>query len=86
MDIDHNCTWLARRMAYIHGAALVGRYVVTERVGDWPGGLARVTEWMPDPEEGIVLMVQQGDGDPMGIFGDEAIILIPDGFRLPDGI
>lgn len=71
----------------LYGASLVGRYVLTERIGDWPGGLALVKGLYHDedaPE--IVLLVEQKGRDMMGVFEDEKIILIPDDFRLPDGI
>ena len=65
---------------------LVGRYVLTERIGDWPGGLALVVGFTPDPDAPEIVMYVQQKVETMGIFEDEQIVLIPDNFRLPDGI
>lgn len=65
---------------------LVGRYVLTEQVGDWPGGLALVKSVTPDPDAPEIVLYVQQKGEMMGIFDDEQIILVPDDFRLPDGI
>lgn len=68
------------------GSSLVGKYVFTECIGGWPGGLAMVVTIMHDVEAPeIVMMVKQGKIE-MGIFEDELILLVPDDFRLPDGI
>ena len=65
---------------------LIGRYVLTERIGDWPGGLALVVGVTPDPDAPEIVLYVQQKGETMGIFENEQIILIPDNFCLPDGI
>jgi hypothetical protein len=59
------------------GQRLLGREVATLAIGDWPGGVARVTELRPDPAAPeIVFNVQRQDGRTVGVFGDELVRLI----------
>lgn len=51
---------------------LVGRTVITEAVGDWPGGIATVTELAPDPgATEIAFNVHSEQHGDVGVFEDE---------------
>ncbi len=68
---------LAEHLVANMGQRLVGREVFTERLGDYPGGFAVVTEIAPDPAApDIACMVDHGSFGPIGIFGYEEIILV----------
>ena len=64
-----------------HGAALVGRHVMTEAVGEYPGGIARVTRLADtiERESDIVYFVEWKDhppADEIGVFEWEQAQLI----------
>ena len=71
-----------------HGKNLVGRTIMTEQEGAWPGGKARVLELFPDKEGApeIVMQVRglerQGrhvdnEDDDIGVFDHEEVTLLP---------
>jgi hypothetical protein len=68
-----------------HGEALVGRKVWTQRIGNWPGGLARVTKLYHDESapdilfqvEGLEEQAKYPDGDKtIGVFDFEPCLLL----------
>jgi len=74
----------AHEMTEALGKRLIGRQVLTQAMGTWPGGLAKVLELDPDPnDDNIVMLVKPlaGQIDPdtkepfkeMGIFWNEEI-------------
>ncbi len=66
------------------GEALVGMHVITQAMGDYPGGLARVIELRPDPEApDIVFTVKNpnfecphGGGMEIGVLDGEDVELL----------
>ena len=68
----------AKQLVEKMGNELIGRYIETEAIGEWPGGKARVIEIQPDPEAPeIVMQVTQDSGreyDPIGVFDWEDVI------------
>ena len=66
------------------GQRLVGRQVVTEAIGFWPGGLAEVIDIEPDPEApDIVFRVRSSVYGEVGIFEGETVELVPQTVRDP---
>lgn len=54
------------------GKKLIGRRVVTIAIGEYPGGVATVTEILPDPgAPEIVFQVKHPTYGPMGVFNFE---------------
>jgi hypothetical protein len=53
------------------GNALVGRTVVTEAIGDWPGGLATVIEITPDSNAPEIVMQVRSEHGEIGVFERE---------------
>ena len=76
--------YLVQRYAY----SLIGKTVLTERIGEWPGGDAEVIALQPDPKAPeIVMQVRhKSKADPlepsrlweMGVFEHENVELHPD--------
>lgn len=53
---------------------LIGRKIVTQPYGDWPGGVATITEVYPDPEAPeIVLQVKSEEHGEIGVFNFEEV-------------
>ena len=55
----------------------IGKVIITEAIGTWPGGPAKIIEVRPDrrcPE--IVFQVQAPDGDTIGVFEWENIEVV----------
>ena len=68
---------LAKDLWGMYGGHLVGRQIITEAVGDWPGGVATITQSMPDPAAPeIVYQVESAHGE-IGIFDGEEVTLLP---------
>ena len=64
----------ARLYVQLHGKFAIGHTVLTESMGDYPGGLAVLTEIYPDsnaPE--IVCVVNHPSFGEIGIFEDEEL-------------
>lgn len=61
----------------IHGRErheLVGREIMTQPFGDWPGGVAKITDVYPDPEaHEIVLQVEHPEHGEIGVFAFEEV-------------
>ncbi len=63
---------------------LLGRRVLTDPMGEWPGGIATICELAPDPAAPeIVFNVKADfwpdDDGPMGVFGYEEVELQKEG-------
>lgn len=60
------------------GELLVGQWVMTQKMGDWPGGVAQVTKVYPknDPLNRIVCSVKMEGQGEMGIFDHETLYLV----------
>jgi hypothetical protein len=56
-----------------HGNDLIGKNVMTQQIGSYPGGLAKVIEIDPDVDAGIVLQVLHPTFGEIGIFDYEDI-------------
>lgn len=59
------------------GVDLVGKKILTQRYGEYPGGIAEVTELAPDetaPE--IVLNVRHPTFGEIGVFDHEEVSLV----------
>lgn len=68
----------AARLARQEGKFLVGRMIMTQPYGEWPGGLAVVTELLPDPgEPNIVFQVASAEHGEIGVLAHEEVALIP---------
>lgn len=58
------------------GDMLIGRFINTPAMGAYPGGVARVTELLPDPDAPeIVLQVEHPTFGSIGVFEDEIVSL-----------
>lgn len=67
----------AQELVDVLGDALVGRRVITEAIGEYPGGEAEVIQIQPDPEAPeIVFQVKHPTYGEMGVFDYEDISLI----------
>ena len=75
---------LANAIVKQYGEKLVGKTILTQRIGEWPGGLAVVTQIRHDknaPE--IVCLVRHANQEyaeefgEMGIFHDEKVEVQP---------
>lgn len=65
----------AKSLVLKHGKKLIGRWIVTQRYGEWPGGMARVFALSLDPAAPeIVFNVSQG-GTTIGVFDHEVVFL-----------
>jgi hypothetical protein len=59
----------AQHLVEMYRDSLVGKWVTTEAIGEYPGGVAQVTEIAPDPAAPeIVFNVDLPGYGPMGIF------------------
>lgn len=58
------------------GEALVGREVLTQPYGEWPGGIARVTQVAPDPAAPEIVFQVVMKGWEIGVFHFEPVELI----------
>jgi len=68
---------LAEELVKKHGSALIGRTVLTNPMGEYPGGYAEVLELEPDPEAPeIVFQVKHPTFGEIGVFGYERVYLI----------
>ncbi len=71
----HNLMGTAGALAERFGEKLIGQRVLTEQIGDWPGGWATVVEIEPDenaPE--IVFQVSHPVHGEIGVFDHETIL------------
>lgn len=61
------------------GTLLIGRQVMTEPYGEWPGGVATVKEIQPDPNAPEIPFYVEMDGwdGLMGVFDHEDVELMP---------
>jgi hypothetical protein len=50
----------AEELVKEYGKSLIGRKVMTQKVGFWPGGLARVISLNPDPNAPEIIMMVRG--------------------------
>lgn len=68
------------------GQQLVGQLIVTQNIGDWEGGNARVLEINPDPEAPEIVMTVRAErvtqfdtrtniGEVIGVFDYETVSL-----------
>lgn len=60
------------------GDSLVGREVITEPMGSYPGGRTRITRIRPDPSAPEISFNVEDEGDEIGVFGCEYVTLLPD--------
>ncbi len=68
----------AKQLTIIHGPSLIGRRVETEAIGEYPGGIATVTELAPDPEAPeIDFKVRHHNYGEIGVFEWERVALVP---------
>lgn len=66
----------ALRLVKLHGKSLIGKQVWTPPMGDYPGGIAVVTEIQPDPTApDIVFQVEHPTVGSMGVFYNERVRL-----------
>ena len=67
----------AKQLIEIHGTSLIGQRVDTEAIGEYPGGIATVTELAPDPQAPeIVFTVQHPSYGDIGVFDWELVTLV----------
>ena len=67
----------AKQLIDIHGTSLIGQRVETEPIGEYPGGIAIVTELAPDPQAPeIVFTVQHPSYGDIGVFDWELVTLV----------
>lgn len=65
----------AKELVESVGESLVGATVFTKKIGEYPGGPAKVIELNPDPAAPeIVMQVKHPTFGEIGIFEDEPII------------
>lgn len=75
----------AKQLAQLFGDKLVGRWVITEPIGSWKGGKARVFAMSLDtaaPE--LVFNVSQETGTTIGVFEIEQVVLLEEKFALSE--
>jgi len=66
----------AKEAVIQYGKDLIGKYVHTSPMGDYPGGLAKVIEIAPDPAAPeIVFQVEHPAVDPIGVFEHESVVI-----------
>jgi len=64
----------ADKMVAKHGSSLIGRTLITSAMGDYPGGLAKVTQINPDPAAPeISIQVEHPSFGSIGIFENELV-------------
>lgn len=57
-----------------HGYTLIGKRIFTEAIGEYPGGIAKVTALYPDPNAvEIVLQVYHPNFGSIGVFEHESV-------------
>lgn len=67
----------AIHMVKMHHDMLLGRIIKTLPMGEWPGGLAIVTDVCPDPAAPeIVMTVQSQLYGTIGVFWDEDVFFL----------
>lgn len=67
----------AKQLIDIHGTSLIGQRIETEAIGEYPGGIAIVTELAPDPQAPeIVFTVQHPSYGDIGVFDWELVTLV----------
>lgn len=68
----------AKELVESKGEGLVGQMVFTKKIGEYPGGRAKVVELNPDPEAPeIVMQVMHPTFGEIGVFEDEPIVHLP---------
>ena len=70
----------AQALLQHHGEALIGRHVMTAKIGDYPGGIARVIRTREEPDDDIAYFVQHPTFREMGVFDWEPAQLMDRGF------
>lgn len=76
-DNERANTVTAKKLVKAHGRNLVGKKVVTQAMGEYPGGIATVIEIAPDftaPE--IVFDVEHPTFGRIGVFENEPVRLV----------
>lgn len=73
----------AKELVQKYGQALIGQMVMTERVGAYPGGPARIIKLLPDPEAPEIVYQVENEGwmdewgkHDIGVFEHERAFLI----------
>ena len=67
----------ARELWSTYGGHLVGRWAITEAIGDWPGGKAKIIQCDPDPAAPEIVYQVENEHGEIGIFEDEFLDLLP---------
>lgn len=66
--------WILASEYAAHPEAALGDTLITEPMGEWPGGVARVTEFHPDPAAPEIVMTVEGEGlGEIGVFEYERV-------------
>jgi hypothetical protein len=82
----------ARTLAIRGRDELIGRKILTEAIGAWPGGLAEIIDVIPDPNAPEIVFEVRGldpevqyainagalEDETIGVFGYEEVELVPD--------
>lgn len=67
----------AIQLRAIHMINLIGKQVMTEPMGEYPGGVAKVTKLFPDPSAPeIVFQVKHPSFGRIGVFANEICDLV----------
>jgi len=66
----------AKELVTKHGSALVGRLVLTQPNGEYPGGIAEVVRIAPDPNAPEIVFDVKTDEWDIGVFEHETVHLI----------
>lgn len=67
----------AIRLVKVYGPKLIGQQVDTPAMGDYPGGIALVTEIEPDPNAPeIVFQVEHPTFGGVGVFENEQVRIV----------
>lgn len=70
----------AKKLINRYGPSLIGQRVYTQAMGEYPGGIATVTEIEPDPNAPeIVFQVEHPTFGSIGVFEYEKVALVVTG-------
>jgi len=61
--------WLLASEYVAHPEATLGDTLITEPMGEWPGGIVRVIAFAPDPGAPEIVMQVEGEGEGLGTIG-----------------
>jgi hypothetical protein len=67
---------IAREILQKYKENLIGKPVLTEQIGDWPGGLATVTEIEPDPGAPEIVFNVESEHGAVGVFEYEYCLVL----------